>query len=361
MKKHTTFGEQQVETVMRMNWFLILRKLRLVKRWKGRRKQLFKHVVIGGNALWSLRAKTLLIILSICFVIIAISMSAGFLLSQRNLVAAIQDNMTVANALATEMVAGKLAELDSRIKVVTEQIARMDFAEIRQLLDSYVKNNTYLSMRVFYRDGRVICSGDDFFSIDANAEQAFRGETVIGSPLWNGVENFVLRIYKPVDQNRILAITFPGQYISSMISSYSVWNTGTLFILDSKGTLIGSTWENRVFNSVNYIENARYFSEYQGIADLSLRMIRGETGMARYLLGDQERITLFRPIPNSGGWSLGVAYPIDESPIAVVRKSFMETAAMMLFLGFLAAIICAGFIAKPYDRITILKMINGIV
>ena len=71
-------------------------------------------------------------------------------------------------------------------------------------------------MRMFYRDGRVICSGNDFFGIDANAERAFRGETVIGSPLWSGVEEYVFRIYKPVDQNRILVVTFPGQHISSM-------------------------------------------------------------------------------------------------------------------------------------------------
>ena len=296
------------------------------------------------------RTMPVLIIVSIWLAIAAVSVSMGYFLIYKNFIRTAEDNMTAASNMAAEMTAGKLAELDLQISGITEQIACMGYAETKQFLDSCVKNNTFFSMRVFYRDGRVISCGNDFFNIDKNAERAFQGETVIGSPLWNGTKIFVFRVYKPVDQNRILAVTFPGQYISSMISSYKVWNNGTIFILDKEGMLIGSPWENMVFNNVNFMETAKYSPEYRGMADVSRKMIRGETGMSKYSMEGQNQITLFRPIPGSGGWSLGVIYPINESAMANIKEPFLGIAAILFFFSLFIVFFFSGFRAKPYDH-----------
>ena len=162
------------------------------------------------------KTKTELIIFSICLIIIAIGIRTGIIILQRNRTAAIEEEMTIANAHAADMAAEKLAELDFRLSDITGQIVGKDYTNTKLFMDSLVKDNSFLAMRIFYRDGRVICSGEDFFSADANTERAFRGETVIGSLKWNRTGNFVLRSYKPIDQDRVLAATLSGQYISSI-------------------------------------------------------------------------------------------------------------------------------------------------
>jgi signal transduction histidine kinase/AmiR/NasT family two-component response regulator/HPt (histidine-containing phosphotransfer) domain-containing protein len=107
---------------------------------------------------------------------------------------------------------------------------------------------------------------------------------------------------------------------------------------------------NLVFDRINYISMAETMSEYRRMADVFSRMVRGETGVGEYNYRGVSWICAFRPIQGTGGWSLGAACPVAESPLSRVTFTFLITGTVFLGLGILIAFFAAGFISHPFER-----------
>jgi signal transduction histidine kinase/DNA-binding NarL/FixJ family response regulator len=302
----------------------------------------------------SIRIKVVLIIFFIGLLLVVVSESIGFLLTQRNLNATIENDMDMASQLASEMITSKLAEMHARLGLYAEEIKDLDDDMIAFFLEILVKDdNSYLAIRLVDRDMKVLASygtiaPDDEVLNEDYLSRALRGELVISSPEWVGSEHFLLRLWRKVDDSRVLVVNMSGTLFMDMIEDFLVWNTGNIFILDDRGTVIASHWEEWVHKQYNFIAMAKDDPQYQGMADMTSRMVSGETGRAAYRLFGSDRITFFRPINGSHNWSLGVAYLLKESPVPSVGRYFLITGLVLGVLGIITAILCSGIIANPF-------------
>jgi signal transduction histidine kinase/DNA-binding NarL/FixJ family response regulator/HPt (histidine-containing phosphotransfer) domain-containing protein len=302
----------------------------------------------------SIRIKAAVTIFSTCFLITLVSVSIGFLLSWRNLNATIENDIDMASQLASEMITSKLSELDAKLGLYAEEIKDMDEEMISFFLEILVKeDNNYLAIRLVDRDRKVLSSygtlaPDDQVVNEEYMVRALGGELIITSPEWVGSEHFLLRVWRRVDDARVLVVNMPGTLFLDMLESFLVWNTGNIFILDKRGTIIASHWEDWVYKQYNFIEMAGDDPQFEDMAEVNRRMISGESGRAEYSLFGAERITFYQPINGSGGWSLGIAYLLKESPAASVGGYFLISGLVLLGLGLVTAVLCSGIIARPY-------------
>jgi signal transduction histidine kinase/CheY-like chemotaxis protein len=180
---------------------------------------------------------------------------------------------------------------------------------------------------------------------------------VMSTTEYNSEGELVLRFWMPLEGGRILAATLPGTLISDALSRFRIWKTGNIFVLDHQGALIADIQPRLVLERINYIKLGQDNPEYRQIAGVFSSMTQWKTGWGKYSYGGSSRICVYRPIRGSDGWSLGLVCPIAESPLAQVQRSFLITGAVFLGLGFIAALIAANFIARPFKRMEELALV----
>jgi signal transduction histidine kinase/CheY-like chemotaxis protein/HPt (histidine-containing phosphotransfer) domain-containing protein len=173
---------------------------------------------------------------------------------------------------------------------------------------------------------------------------------VLSTTEYNKDGELILRFWMPLEGGMILVATLPGTTISDSLSRFRIWKTGNIFVLDHEGTIIANMRPRMVLDRINYLKLARTNQDYRQAADVFSDMVQWKTGWGEYSYGGVPRICVYQPIRGSDGWSLGVACPIEESPLSHVQWSFILTGAVFLALGFIAALIAANFIACPFKR-----------
>ncbi|NLE26036.1 MAG: EAL domain-containing protein [Clostridiaceae bacterium] len=107
-----------------------------------------------------------------------------------------------------------------------------------------------------------------------------------------------------------------------MVEDITFGNEGYGYIIDSEGVTIAHNDRSLVKNRVITINDAKYDSSQEKLADLEMRMLRGETGSGSYLYKGQNKIMGFSKI-NNATWSFAATAPrtdafSDASPIVIV-------------------------------------------
>jgi signal transduction histidine kinase/CheY-like chemotaxis protein/HPt (histidine-containing phosphotransfer) domain-containing protein len=197
-------------------------------------------------------------------------------------------------------------------------------------------------------------------------EQAFQGKTTITSSIITGSGlKFYMASPMPHIPGReapqeayILVLTLSGDYFSNLVSTFTVWESGHIFIDDSEGTIIANIRSEWVQGRFNFIQMAKTDSTYEGMAVVVEKVLRGETGVGRFSVSGIPRICSYRPILGSEeGWILGIIAPLPESPIREVDRGLLIVGLVCFFLSVIAAIIGSVFIKKPYEEVAALKVV----
>ncbi|MDR1932485.1 MAG: response regulator [Spirochaetales bacterium] len=309
----------------------------------------------------SIRTKVILIIALIIAGMTAASVIIGIILTRENLVETIKNDMSVSGAIAEQLVAEKVGHLRADMRTIAEKCRGMDDRRIQEILLKEAAAEGYLDIGLIDRDGKMLAYGvkpiDDTIIKNENARRALGGEMVMSTTQFNKHGDFIMRFWLPLEDGGIIVATLPGEVISEELSRFRIWNSGNIFALDNKGVMIANIRPNLVFERVNYITMAETRKEYRGIADISSRMVQGQTGVGEYSYAGASWICAYRPIGGTDGWSLGVACPITESPLSQVIQSFLISGAVFLGLGVLAAFLAAGCIAHPFAKMEELALV----
>jgi signal transduction histidine kinase/DNA-binding response OmpR family regulator len=297
----------------------------------------------------------MLAIISIVLIITASSLVLGLFFSQNKFWDAVQSDMTVSSHIAARLISIETELLKKEAALIEAKLENRKDEEIGEILKIFTDNNVFLSLSVFDPHGWVGFYGRAAPSNDyLGSEQmtrALAGETVFSSPEWENGGNLVSRIWKPLAGERVLIITLPGFFLSHLVGEFKIWESGSVFIVDREGVLIANTRDWLVEGRYNFLEMAKTDSKYNGMARLLTRMIRGENGIDTYYFMDKDRICAFTPVPDSGGWSLGVSAPIGESPISQIRQVLLISSAMFLGLGLIVAFFAANSVAIPFKKV----------
>ncbi|MDR2136374.1 MAG: response regulator [Treponema sp.] len=309
----------------------------------------------------SIRAKVILIILAIIAGMAAASVVIGVTLSHRNLRTTIINDMSVSGALAEQLVSEKINGIKTNMRTISELCRDLDDGRIGEVLRKEAGAQGYLALRMMYQDGRIISHNTKTVNEDLinskNARRALRGEMVMSTTEYNGEGELILRFWMPLEGGRILVATLPGMVINDALSRFRIWKTGSIFVLDREGAFIANAKPRLVQDRINYIKLAEADGEYRGIAEVYSGMTQWKTGAGEYSYDGVRRICVYRPVRGSDGWSLGLVFPVAESPLSHVLRSFLITGAVFLGLGIIAAFAAASFIARPFKRMEELALV----
>ncbi len=311
----------------------------------------------------SIRTRTILVIILSNGLLLALSIFAGTAYARRHIAKYIEADMMAVADIANRFLSAELDMLRHEAAAVADSLSEAKAADWEAVLAEQARlYPKFTGMAALDRRGAVAASAGvrpDAAGLMGNkaVQSAFFGKTAFTStvPAGDGVA-FHLAAPLPGDAERILLLTLDGMHFSNLVSEYTIWETGHIFIDDAEGHVIANIRPEWVRSRQNFIHQARENPEYGNIAALIAKGITGARGIDSYSLGGVSRVCAYRPIAGSAeGWFLGIVAPLSESPVSGFDRGIFLIAAVGFLLNIVLAVVASGFIRKPFAEIAALK------
>jgi len=275
----------------------------------------------------------------------------------------IETDMTIVANIADHFVSAELDALKFKAADVGHYLTASEQADWPKLSSELaVHHPQFIGIAVMDNNGKIIFStgkapaGSELFG-NAFVQRAFRGKEVISTSVVTGSGGLVFYMASPLKENTVIILTLAGNHFSDLVSTFTIWKTGHIFIDDSDGTVIANIRSQWVLERFNFIQLSKTDKSYQGIASVVEKALKGETGVGRFSVSNIPRICAYRPIKGSEeGWILGIIAPIPESPMKDVERGLLMAGFISFALSVIAAIIGSNVIKKPYEEIAALKV-----
>ncbi|MDR2552559.1 MAG: response regulator [Treponema sp.] len=306
----------------------------------------------------SVRVKAFLVIASIVVVITASCIAFSIFLTRTQFVKIIEGDMYLAADLADGLITNRINLLMSNASESVEYMHDLPQDELPAALEKEVEAfEDFTAMAIFDAAGAVMVSYGEAatppeLGRSSYIRRALAGERVISTTRRDPSGELVFHICLPMAGNRALSVTIPGTIFSSLLAAFRIWETGSIFIVDSEGVLVATRYAEHLLNRVNIIDAGKKLEEWASMGAFVQRIIQGGRGVGRYVFNGNERICAYVPITGVGAdWYLGAAAPLSESPGSQVQQLLEITAVLFLVLGFIAAFFASASIAKPFRKI----------
>ncbi|MDR1043615.1 MAG: response regulator [Candidatus Adiutrix sp.] len=303
-----------------------------------------------------IRLKITLIIMGIATLIAVITLLVSIYYMRSGLQEATENYITVIAEISEKLVSSEINLLKADAETVAEHLINEPVENwgrtMRELLATY---ENFMAFTVADRDGILFSEGQaptPVALLDGEfAQRAFAGETVISTTRQDPTGELVFHVCVPFGEGgeRIMSVTIPGLLFCDLLDDFTIWETGTLYVLDAYGTIIAHKRQDIVLKRSNIFEVAEIYPEVRSTAEFTRLMFRGGKGIGRYSLFGRERLGAYVPISRSNAkWVLGVSSPISEGPVAhLTQELLLITSLVFLSLGTLAAFLASSYIAKP--------------
>ncbi len=257
---------------------------------------------------------------AICCIVLGVITSV---LSYISSISAISETLNETSVVAANYVAaslqkfvaiayetGSIARLADPEKAAEEKAAIMDQRikdhdfEGGYLLDSNgidVITGENLSNRDYFKEGM---KGNTYISTPAYSEVTQNVSYVVAAPLWDGgipgTKAVGVVVYIP-----------NGEYLNDIMRSIKVGEGGTAFMLDQNGITIADIDSSLVGveDSVGLGDTNPKLKKYSSICK---KMVAGEDGTGTYSYNGKTKVVAYSPVPESNGWSIGVAAVRNE-------------------------------------------------
>jgi signal transduction histidine kinase/CheY-like chemotaxis protein len=264
--------------------------------------------------------------------------------------------MEVIGKIAGRMISNEISLLKEETRIVAAQIQGAAAEDTTEIMRTAAEKSRIRDMAILDNRGRVIYYGkpllqDDEYLTNPYIQRAFRGETVLGNPVKDPSGELVIRIWTPIGDDRVLVAILPGLFFSNIVAEFRIWETGGIFILDDRGTFVGHRYSELVLQGYNYIEMGKIDPTRESAGRFYETMLQGGSGIGYYIFNGRERLCTYMPIEGSDGFVLGVAAPMQESPLAQLQQVLLIASGIFLGLGILAAFLTANSIARPFEQI----------
>jgi len=310
----------------------------------------------------TIRLKVTLVLMTLVIVVTSVHIGMSLLAMQDRLIETVRDDVMVVADVTDRLISTHMELLKTEAKSIAEKLAEIPDSKIKGFLENIpFLNENVISLTVLSREGIIASHGDfpvpgSLLHSDHYMSNAFSGRSAFSSTYWDkGTEELVMYVYVQIDKRRVLAVTIPGMLFSGLISDIRIWNTGGAFIIDNQGTMIASasTQEHYVIERINLIELGRKESVYKEIGDFFSEIVHGKSGgYGRYALNGKESLCVWKKVTGSEtGWTLGVAAPLDESPVAQAQLGLLFSGIVFMVLGCVAVVFVSGIVARPLQRI----------
>ena len=308
----------------------------------------------------SLRVKAAIVIILIFLTVTAANYFSSLAFTTKSLSDTMQQELSLALDIADTVVAAKIGLLKSNAETVAERLYWCETIEEMEdvMALQMVEFTDFISLTVYSRSGLVVNFGhpmkhDVFNDGREFILMAFDGVKVLSSPHYNdGDCDLVMHVFVPMGPDLVLSATIPGMLFSDLLSHYRLWQTGSIFLVDSEGTFIANYRSELVEQQRNFITEADTSPDMKATAEFYRNMISSKApGSGRYIYEGQERFCVYKYVSDSiVGWRIGVVAPLAESPQKSIRNSLLFASMAFLATGVVLSVFISAIAVKPFIR-----------
>ena len=309
----------------------------------------------------SMRFKAGLVIMAIILVVTVSSYVLNTSFTHDTTQAVMDDDLRLALSLAEDLVSTEVGLLKADTFTIAERLLNsLDIETMQEILASQLEEYPqFISLTVFDREGAVAHSGEPVSPYILSRESkhldsAFAGHQIITSPHWNDLTGgFVMHVFVPMGSDYVLSATFDGSLFSKLLEGYSLWQTGSILIVDELGYIIANSDYNLVYTQRNFIEEALEDPSCAEQAILFQDMLASDgLGSGYYLFAEKDSYCVYKGIAGMTiQWYIGMVAPLDEMPTANVQQGLFFASLLFLAVGVVVAVFLSGIATQPFRKI----------
>ena len=309
----------------------------------------------------SIRVRVIIAIILATLLIISFSVFAGIHYVGNNITISQETDLSVVADIADHFISSEIELLKIKASIVVASLLAEAEEQWPEILASHAERYPeFIGMAVMDGDTGIISSlgeapAHEEIIGDRYIQRAFLGRMAFSSTMPSG-SGMVFYLAAPLGTNRILVLTLPGMYFSQRVSTFTIWNTGHIFMADADGHIIANIRENWVQNRINFLRLAEVDSSYTAVAEVLARVVAHETGVGYFPTDGVPRLCSFRPVSASEeGWAMGIIAPLPESPFRDINRGLIVVGVVAVFLSIIAAVAASDFVKIPFEKIAALK------
>jgi len=288
----------------------------------------------------------------------------GVILNYSSTNALLEQNMVETAEIAAQRVEYEL-EADMNVAYDAGCVARladpdMDVAGKQEILDQRAATHGLVGGNILDENGISIIDGNDY-SDREYVQEALAGRTHISEPILSkDTGEMSVMVAAPLweggvpDTNvaGVICFTPVETFLNDIVADINVSPNSSAYILDAEGTTIAHINADEVKNKDNVIENAKSDASLAPLAEISQKMIGGESGFGSYSYDGSDNFLAYAPIGGTDGWSLGINAPVSDFMDATIEgvtiALILQVAAAIVAI-ILAVRLSAG-ISKPIGQ-----------
>lgn len=254
----------------------------------------------------------------------------------------LEKTMTQTAQIAAERVEQELVAY-SNIVYEVGCIARLSDATVsvekkQSVINQRAQVHGFRRGNILDANGVSIFDGNDYSDREYYKE-AMQGKRSISEPLVSKVTGeFTVIIAAPiwengVPQSKVVGVVYfvpIGTFLNDIVTSIEISKGSSAYILNGSGTTIAHPDMEKVTNEENAIEQAKTNSGLKPLAELSKKMIAGQSGYGSYMYGGQTKVLAYAPIVGTNNWSIGISAPITDF-LGSTLLSIIVTIVIIIF------------------------------
>ncbi|MCL1834754.1 MAG: ATP-binding protein [Oscillospiraceae bacterium] len=309
----------------------------------------------------SMRIRAMLAIILITLAVTCANFFSSLIFTTRSITETMEQELSLALDIANTVVVTKTGLLKANAETMAERLLKSSSVGAMAMIMQQQLNEfpEFISLAVYDRNGIYASYGSesahDVYQNDYEYIQtAFSGIRFLSSPHFNSSNgNLVMHVFVPMGDDLVLSATIPGLYFSELLAEYRLWQTGSIFIVDSEGTFVASYRTDLVMYQRNFITESKTNAELKPSADFYQKMITStQPGSGLYDFEGKERFCVYKSVTDSlAGWHIAVTAPVAESPQSTIKSSLLFASAFFFAIGALVSVLVSGFAVKPFIKI----------
>jgi len=296
-----------------------------------------------------------IVIITVATVINVCGLLAGAWFLTRSISESMKDDLSVAVDIAEQFVSKEIELLKLKASEAARDINLSYRAGETGVLERVcAEYPAFTGMAVFNRTTLLDSCGESPVHPDLFHEPfmqiAMNGGQAVSSTMYAPGGSLVMYVSVQINEDTALAVALTGMYFHNLLSRFTFWETGHIFINDGFGYVVSNPRPSWVQERYNFLEMAKADSVYEGLGAMTMRGIAGETGTAQYHINGVMRLCAFRPLssPNED-WFVAIVAPLNETAVKKIPGGIFLTGLLTLILSVPVAIVAAVILKSPYE------------
>jgi len=304
----------------------------------------------------SIKAKLIMAIVALVFVALSVLGIANYWNANKMLTARIESNLMRSAENNADRISNWLDEHKNYVTLIghAPTVNGWEMDKALSYMSSELKRNpVYLRQLMIdskgeatYSDGKKTSLAErDYF------KQAVTGKVVIGDPVLSKADkvNIIVAaapIVKNGAINGVFAATIKLDSVIKLVSEIKASKTGYAYVIQKDGLIIFHPQQEMAMK-VNLLKDEKVSAS---LKEATAKMVKGETGLARYSFNGDDKFIAYRPIPGTS-WSLAINVPVDEvnEDLNKLKWTSVIIAVIVLGVSVMVAIWVASGITRPLN------------